>query len=144
MTRVSFLQPLRCFSIQYACGSTCVVAERRRHVYLRRFVQKQTKYPICYFNMHRRRPPPEKPPVPFKYSIGGQQRGPKIGASPGYYLFIYRPTRHTHIDTHTYTGVDRNEFEIPIGEFRADFVRTDRLGHGQKENDNSARARWPV
>lgn len=36
--------------------------------------------------------------------------------------------------------MDRNEFGIPIGEFRADFVRTDRPGHGQKENDNGARA----
>lgn len=91
VTRASFSPLLRCFNIQYACRNTSVIVERRCHIYGRRFVQKQTKYPICHFNMHRRWLRPEKSPVPFKYSIGGEQHDSKIGALPGYYLFIYRP-----------------------------------------------------
>lgn len=51
------------------------------------------------------------------------------------YLFTVVPR-----DTRMSIEVGRNEFGIPIGEFRADIVPADRLGHGQKENDNGARA----
>lgn len=115
MTRVSFLQLLRCFKIQYACRNTSVIAECRCHVYVYQFVQKQTKYPICYFNMHQRWPRPEKSRVSFKYSIGREQCGLKIGRSPRYYLFIYCPTRHTHIHRGGLQWIRNSDWGISSG-----------------------------